>query len=651
MTAEIESQSRRKIPVNSIREGDTVAILSSDPTTVKNLLWKNDRRRGSPHAWDQIRWWQGIPGGRRPRGVPLLFHLDGETEGEIGWLSLAPLQTGKGVARGSTHRNCRETLKSLSEFLGQESPDLGVRIELHSHCPENDLDGSSASLAVLLDWVFDVLGLSPNDQTRCPLGRWVASGGWSIDRKCFIPVEPEVLASKARAALRWGYDTLILVEGQKLPKDFPTEIRCIELPEEPIEALLTLLEQEEMTTRIEEDLSKLPPLLKTIRAGWINNPSKRFAAPPNLVNTLHEHAIRDQKATLQILTADILCRHAFHSGSDNAFDYLSEIRENIPKARILDTTTSNYFRHEWHASHAEGLVDLGYWDQNEPPARELWQEIEHHSDRQSIPDWDIPGQFGIFALNNMISFRDAFVARVSEQKVDTFQHLNNCYLRRSLYQDLWSDFWDCHRDRYDTYPERQGNLLIELWWSARIAESAQKISQNQFSELQGQILSSLEILDQHTRRLPDRNANDFDLLGRWTRAVLEEDDPKANRYEVMICKRAMSLLKRKTVVIEAFSPLRWGLERTCLFGGARTQESRRLLEIIRKRDLESGPERGMANIVKARTLATLAYTPEKDQVSQEVRDWVTLQEGRLAQLADRLLQQNTHMGFIECCPY
>jgi hypothetical protein len=643
------SQSQEdRIPVNSIREGSTVAILSVLPEQADRLI----RKGSSILARQQLKWWQGeSDDAARPKGVPLLFHNNNSQSGEIGWLSLISAETGRGVVRSSTERCCRDTLKTLSKFLGYEAPTLDAHLDLFAKSPNDDLDGSSASLAILLDWVFDVLGLAPQDDQRCPLGRWAATGGWDLEKKCFTPVDSNALTTKAEAALRWGYGTLILVDGQTMPADFPPEINLIELPPEPIEALLVLLEQEAMTDRIEQDLSKLRLLLKTIRAGWVNNPKNRFAQPPNLVNTLHEHAIRDNKATLRVLTADILCRHAFHSGSDLAFDYLAEIRENIDQARILDPRTSNYFRHEWFTSPAEGLIDLGYWDQSQNSVQKYWKVIEARSQRDDVPNWDIPRHFGIFALNNMISFREDFVARITEDKDVALSHLSNCLDRRILYQDLWSDFWDGHQYREDTYPERQGNLLIELWWSAYISESEGRISKTGYRSLRTTIEHALNQLDHHIQVRPTREPNDYDLLGRWSRAFMEDSD-LANQWEELIFSRMNKLLIHpKGEAIQASSPLRWALERTLNFGGSNLEKSRELLIQVRNKDLLQGLEKGMSQFLKSRTTASLAYNPECDVLGEDFKEQLLNQDGELGELAKVLTKQGTYMGYIERCPY
>lgn len=634
--------------------GRPAAILGTSLHDAEEVIFQ----AGSDLAQGHLKWWLGAskttgdgPPPIRPKGVPVLFHERNRNCGVLGWLSLTP-RISSGYSDNATLRHCRDVLKHLNPFVGHEIDALDVQIDLRGNTSGN-MDGSSASLSVLMDWIYGILGLSPADQSRCDLGRWVSTGGWDIDKKVFSTVDPSVLGLKAKAALEWGYNTLLLIEGQTYSEDFPhQEINKIELPNNPEEALMKILEQDAMTARIEKDVSTLGNLLTTIKNSWIHNPGRRFKEPPKLVNTLYDHAVEDENPTLRVVTASILARNSFQAGGIDGYQYLEEVETYLPHARFTDLRTSEYFRHEWLASKAQALVDLGFWGEN-ATYEKIWKQIEKEADRSQAPDWDVPRHSGIFFANNMISFRDLFQGRLSDEPNTAFRHFHKCLQRRLLYQDLWEPIWKFKKSRRDTYPERQANYLIELWWSIENAGKAGKFSLDRVNELQLQIQSALVKLDQHSQSFIEREPNDFDLVGRWTRSFLTENDTESEKHEELIQNRAENLLNKSTSTLEARSPIRRGLERVYLFGGSKLKASRELLKKIRMRDRIQGPESGLANLLKARTLAILNYHTEDDTLSDELLEWISPQSEnvQLTELRKLLTISGTHWGFIEGCPY
>ena len=221
--------------------GRPAAILWSSPQKAAEVISK----AGSELAQGHLNWWLGdsatdLPHADRPKGVPVLFHDRDRDCGVLGWLSLSPRISG-GYSENSTLRHCRDVLKHLNQFVGRDSDSLDAHLDLWDETNSLTMDGSSASLSVLLDWIHDILGLSPEDRFRCPLGRWVATGGWDIENQVFIPVDENVLGAKARAAQEWGYNTLFVIEGQSLPADFPREVQTVYLPPNPAETLMKIL--------------------------------------------------------------------------------------------------------------------------------------------------------------------------------------------------------------------------------------------------------------------------------------------------------------------------------------------------------------------------------------------------------------------------
>ena len=630
--------------------GRPAAILRSSPHEAAEVISKS----GSDLARGHLNWLLSesatdLPHADRPKGVPVLFHDRDRDCGVLGWLSLSPRISG-GYSENSTLRHCRDVLKHLNQFVGRDSDSLDAHLDLWDETNSLTMDGSSASLSVLLDWIHDVLGLSPEDQFRCPLGQWVATGGWDIENQVFIPVDENVLGAKARAAQEWGYNTLFVIEGQSLPADFPREVQTIYLPPNPAETLMKILEQDAMTARIKRDMSTLGNLLATIKNNWNHDPSRRFKKPPELVNTLHEQAVNDNNPTLRVVTASILSRYAFQAGNVMGYDYLEEVENQLPHARFTDLRTSEYFRYEWIASKAQALIDLGVWGQDNEKHQKWWDQIEKEAKRTQAPDWDVPRHSGLFFANNMISFRYLFMARISENPI---QPLNECLNKRLLYQDLWQPILNFQKTRRDTYPERQANYLFELWWSADVAEKAGKLSAHASEHLRSRIESAVEDLHLPSLENPETIKTDFDLVARWTHFFLSEKDMDAEKYEIAIQERARELLAKSAAAIEARSPLRKGLERIYRFGGSHMEQSRSLLEEIRKRDRVQGQEGGMANLLKARTIAILNYQTGNDAVSDELLDWLSPKYGnvQLTDLCHQLLKSKTHWGFIEGCPY
>jgi hypothetical protein len=351
-------------------------------------------------------------------------------------------------------------------------------------------------------------------------------------------------------------------------------------------------------------------VLQAVRHGWTQNPKHRTDQAPEIVRTLHQHASPDLDPTVLVLTSDILGRHAFRRGEEDAFEYLQKTREMLPRARFHDRATALYYRGEWHTSIAEGLIDVGIWDADFP----AWVELSDVSE-QSIAPWDVPSRFGLFALDNQTSFRDLFQARIETDRDGAAGALQSALDLRLKHSDYWDHFWIYHDNRKDTYPGRQANLLIEVCWTAHLLERLEVFGVADRERFQSQVTPHLQRL-QKCNLAQEHGDDDYDTLGQWTDAHLTGDLEARDRLSSLVIQRAQTAQRNRPDRLLSRSPLRWNLERMLLEECDPSGHAAEILQEALDIDLESAAERNVIALLTARTAAVLTAAGGDQQIPE-----------------------------------
>lgn len=632
---------------NDARGADPAAILHLGPKEAHQTLSLG----ASQKAKQMLAWWDMPPhdaktnslSPKRPLGVPFLVQHGHHGRGLIGWLHLESSATGGGSPRNTTEEFCFHLIQELSRIMRGGSQMLCPSLNCRGGNTE-DLDGSSASLAALLDWIFSALDVHPRDDKRCDLGRWVATGGWDPNQRILKPVDGDMIRAKVEVARSWGYTTLIVVEQQTIPTDVHPDQRILEVPCDPVDAVLKLLEQSEMREALERNPLGTQRVLQAIRQGWTQNPKHRTDPAPEIVRTLYQHSSPDRDPTILTLTSDILCRHAFRRGEEKAFEYLQKTREMLPLARIHDRSTALYFRGEWHTSIAEGLIDVGIWESD----HEAWEKLSEVSQRSFEP-WDVPSRFGLFALDNQASFRDLFQARILPDRVSAKEALQRALDQRLRHCDYWDQFWIYHNSRKDTYPGRQANLLIEVSWTAYLLEQQGIFDAADRAEFQSQIDPHLQRLQQ-SHQSQDHGDSDYDALGEWTHAFLCDDRNQWDRLSGTVIEKAKTAQRQNSDQLLSRSPLRWNLERVLMVKPDRREEAAEILRVALEADLVNSSERNIICLLTARTAALLASVNGQQQIQESASKATNSLEGKLSQLWDTISRDGNTLLSLRC-PY
>ena len=629
------------------RGAEPAAILDLGPKKAHRVIGRGASRK----ARQMLAWWNMLPlhdpenslSPKRPPGVPFLVKHGHDGLGRIGWLHLESSTSGRGSPRNTTEEFCFSLVRELSRVMGGGGQMLCPSLDCRSGGTKQ-LDGSSASLAVLLDWIFSALDVHPDNEKRCDLGRWVATGGWDPRHGELTPVDGDMIQAKVEIARSWGYTTLIVVEQQPIPADVHPDQRIIEVPADPVDAVLCLLEQPEMRAAMEKNPRSTQRVLQAVRQGWTQNPRHRTDQAPEIVHTLYQHAGPDRDPTVLVLTSDILGRHAFRRGEEDAFEYLQKTQEMLPLARFHDRVTALYYRGEWHTSIAEGLIDVGIWDRDHV----AWQKLAAVS-QQSFEPWDVPSRFGLFTLDNQRSFRALFQARIETDRSRAMDALQRAIDLRLRHSDYWDDFWIYHDHRKDTYPGRQANLLIEVCWTAHLLERQEVLGVADRERIQSQVIPHLQRL-QRCNREQEHGDPDFDTLGEWTVAHLHGEFEERDRLSVGVVEKARKMRHLRPDLLLSRSPLRWNLERMLL---EECDPSGHAAEILREAlefDQESAAERNVIALLTARTAAVLAAAAGDQQIPEIALNATEPLEGTLLQLWNSI-SSDGNTPLILRCPY
>jgi len=625
------------------REGCPDAILGLGPDKAGALF-----KGMSPQAQRHLLWWQRKEGGRRPTGVPVLFQDKQTLEGKIGWMQLHSVFAGMGSPRNAAGDSCQAALKSISRLLGSDSFRLFPVISLAENHGDT-IRGSSASLAVLVDWMHDLLDIHPNSTLRCSMGSWVATGGWSKATNQFQSVDPGSLKAKSEVAAKWGYTTLIVVEDQEIPVGaLASGMQVIKVPREPIGALLELLRQDCAKDQISSGQEHLQlRLLRTIKHGWTNSRTHRIDPAPDLIEQLHRQSVESDQPTLRVITSDVLGRHAFRRGDKEATEYLGEVEKYLPRARFMDPMTALYYRTEWHTNPAEGRIDQGDW-QTDSRWEKLAQIAQSDIDTYS---WDIPTLFGKFTVANQISFRHLFQARLEDESEKAVEHLEAAQDLRLAYQDYWDDFWEYSKYRTDTYPGRQRNLLLEVAWTEHLLEQrgvlpAEKKYLSQLSEPIQRLASSLTN--------PDNTGHPhFDRLSNWTLHFLLNEQSTVDEITDSFLK---TLINRTdgdlSKTLDPSSPNRWLLERIILSGQFSNQETViSILESVCENDKQPPLGNSIIEILKIRTTAALTIARGDERMPSSCHETTKGLSASLRAIFGKISRSGNALEYCLRCPY
>ena len=497
------------------KAGNPAAILSLSDRTRKLALELD------PDAFHSraLRWLDGNSSAtERPVGAPILLD-DTQGDGVFGWIRIGPSFFEGGEAAVNLQNSAVAVLLAMEETLGTQNDEgCAPRIFLPPSIDSASIVGSSHALPTLLAWLEYRLQLCPALHPRDAAGKWISTGGWNNEKKCFEGVDAEGLVRKAKLALSRGYDTLLVIKGQKGLDALPEGTSTIEIPPDPADAFMSILEQDGMrkcALRVSSSINHLITIKKlSLHRGSI---ARDKLLPPTVkyVATTEESIPPEAR----VLALSLLSFHATHKGNtDKAYRYMKEVRRLKPACRFNCEKSEQWITNEMPGEFAMVLTDLIRWDDEE------WQKLHKELDTRigDSKKWLISSQFNLLTLANSLSYRPLFRARLeSGEKANASlsEAFNLRFLCDDNFREIFKSVFMRGRER-DSSPMRQRNALAEVAWQARRTDN---------KLLTQKCLEACTNLKQLQDELNFTNDPRFDSLGDWTIATLEDrhDDADA----------------------------------------------------------------------------------------------------------------------------
>jgi hypothetical protein len=444
---------------------------------------------------------------------------DTQGDGVFGWIRLIHSDFQVSEAAVNLQNSAVAVLLAMEETLGTQNDEgCAPRIFLPPSIDSASIVGSSHALPTMLAWLEYRLQLCPALDHRDAAGKWISTGGWNKEKKCFEGVDAEGLVRKAKLALSRGYDTLLVIKGQKGLAALPEGMSTIEIPPDPADAFMSILEQDgmrECALRVSSSINHLITIKKlSLHRGSI---AREKPLPPTVkyVATTEESIPPEAR----VLALSLLSFHATHKGNtDKAYRYMEEVRRLKPACKFNCDKSEQWITNEMPGEYAMVLTDLILWDDEE--WQNLHQELENRIGASK--SWLISRKFDLMTLANSLSYRPLFRARL-ESGDKAIASLTEAFELRVLLHESFRKIFESvikrGRER-DSSPLRQRNALAEVAWQAWRTDN---------KLLTQKCLESCTHLKQLQDELNFTSDPLFDPAGDWTIATLENrhDDADA----------------------------------------------------------------------------------------------------------------------------
>lgn len=302
------------------------------------------------------------PAGPPPGWFPVLG-ADGLGGGRLCFLTLAFEPTATPTRDGDTERAIAgaATWVASSVRLLRHDTDYPAAA-LH---PIHLAGGPSAGLAAFVLAAIRVLGLESD-------GRLAATGCWSQTERGprLASVSSETLQIKLELAARWGYRTVLVVDGQDGADQCPAGVEVVTIPSDPGQALLAIVRRLDPGGRQLAETLATYDLSVVRRKTTDRSVSAVLAATQPLVEagtpTLVRHLAHDIRSRVFLQTGDTV-RAAEELANADAHP--------APPLEVPDGWLAPYLR--WHQSAQRTIVaiDQGFLSDDDPPHAHLDEAI------------------------------------------------------------------------------------------------------------------------------------------------------------------------------------------------------------------------------------------------------------------------------------
>ncbi|MDR1384423.1 MAG: hypothetical protein LBJ67_11375 [Planctomycetaceae bacterium] len=321
----------------------------------------------------------------------------------------------------------------LFRFTNEELGEPDVELELHEG------GGTSLSLPAMFAALGRILGITWNDTL-------ISTG--CLENGKLKPVETDTLQLKVETAQRFGYKTLVLVEGQTgIPRHCPLTIKYVST--NPNEAIFNLIK----LGKVKRDRN-----LARFLFGYDQKQGRNIK--PKLVQTFVKHS----SPLVRYVANDILFRNALHHGETEKAKGYRDAAETLEWNEIPNGYLGHYLRFENIAASAVLEIDLGNWDDNYPIHQQLDRRLEH-----------LQNAIGDSANKNFADRNDYLAALILEntkalRKRFQFRLMQN----RKLLNEAWDSLTFLYKDwkeifkyaerlqQKETTLRRQRNYCIEV---------------------------------------------------------------------------------------------------------------------------------------------------------------------------------------------
>ena len=292
--------------------------------------------------------------------VPLLGAMPDGT-GCLGFLSIRFESVASASPVGDIENTVYEAATAVGEIFQRLDPTVG---QPHWNLDACKGGGRSVGLSTVVASVINLLSLTARDD-------FAATGCY--DRQNGLhPVPPETLPAKLEAARRWGYRSVLVVEGQTgIPLDSP--LRFVEIPRNLPYAFFAIV----------GEIAALPGEQAVARLLAVFDQSVVRAEPRD----------QDLDRTLA-MTRDFisphtpaLVRHVAHDIRGRALLHAGQTAEAAAERELADSLRPGALEFpsgwlgeylKWHqvAHHAVLALDQGRWDDDEPEHRQLDRTLD-----------------------------------------------------------------------------------------------------------------------------------------------------------------------------------------------------------------------------------------------------------------------------------
>ncbi|MDO5565457.1 MAG: hypothetical protein Q4G59_02290 [Planctomycetia bacterium] len=402
--------------------------------------WLFDRRKACHTA-------NSLPEPRALRsggpGRELVPVLADSERGQLGFLTIDSLRKyGRPVADLSSQENSDNVYimaKYIFDLFRKLEYDLGDPIP-ELHLPAGG--GTSLSLPAMMGAMSRILG------TYWPQ-TLVATGCFTGEK--LACVSPDSLTNKMTVAKRFGYTTLVVVEGQEFPVPMSAvnlEIKYVR--SDPVSAMRDLLDLAEQPDESAESVAKLLAIYA--------KDNVQGEIPFSELEKQLQPYITSRFPLVRHVACDICSRYALHQGMTQEAQSYRIQEESLCWNEYPSGWLGHYLRFEEIASHAVIAIDAGLWNEQEEIHQKLNERYDHLLRAQKGEFADAADVFDLMALSNTRGQRRQYLARMNQSNDLLRLAWNDFY----LLHDNWESIFDyCEKvGRTDSTWERQRNYCI-----------------------------------------------------------------------------------------------------------------------------------------------------------------------------------------------